>query len=161
MIDRAIGILCIQSKPERGGQYIHRATRITRVVRQIPICFQIEWHISFRSLVLWRFAVSSFDEKCPFVAERVTNTQFVKYVGIMDRNVRYHEIGNQQLLEHIRSDVSLLYELSGGAAGQAGLLHRRTNELGFDAVEIDSFLGAKGTHDKRIEHFVGSLELFC
>ena len=113
------------------------------------------------SMALSGFAVSSFDEKCPFLAERVTNTQFVKYVGIMDRNVRYHEIGNQQLLEHIRSDVSLLYELSGGTAGQAGLLHRGTNELGFDAVEIDSFLGAEGTHDKRIEHFVGSLELFC
>src|SRR4026207_2445487 len=117
MIDRTVWILCIQSKPERGGQYVYCPARTARVVRQIPVCFQVEWHINVRSLARLRFAVPGFDEKCPFIAERVTNTYFVKDVGIMDRNARDDEIGDHQLLEHIRSDVSLLNELSRGAAG--------------------------------------------
>jgi hypothetical protein len=59
-----------------------------------------------RSLARLRFAVPGFDEKCPFIGGARDECPIRKDVGIMDRNVRDDEVSDQQLLEHIRSDVS-------------------------------------------------------
>ena len=47
----------------------------------------------------------------------MANPQLVKGIGVVDRDIRNHQISDQQLLEHIGANVALLNELAGCAAG--------------------------------------------
>jgi hypothetical protein len=70
----------------------------------------------------------------------------------MDRNVGDYQIGAEQLLEHVGTNVSLLNKLSGRASGHTRQCHRGPNKLGLDTVEIDSIFSAEGPHYKCVEH---------
>jgi hypothetical protein len=86
------------------------------------------------------------------VAQRVANAQLVKSIGVVDRDVGDHQVGDQQLLEHVGADITLLNELAGGAAGQSRLLHRWANQLLLDAVEVNAAFGTKRTDDEYVHH---------
>jgi len=60
------------------------------------------------------------------------------------------QVCDQQLPEHIRADVALLNELTGGAARNPQILEGRTNQLFFDTVKINAVFDAKRTDDKRM-----------
>ncbi len=80
------------------------------------------------------------------------NAELVKNIGVVNRNVGNHQIGNEQLLEHVGANVSLLKKLARRAAGQTRLLHGRTNQLSFDSVKVYAVLVAEGPHDKDVQH---------
>ena len=54
--------------------------------------------------------------------------------------------------EQDQAFIAEVPELSGCAARQTCLFHGGTKEILFDSVEVDSVLGAKGTHDKHVQH---------
>jgi hypothetical protein len=70
----------------------------------------------------------------------------------VDRDVGNHQIGDKQLLEHVGSNVALLYEFDGGAASQVGLRHCRANEIFFNLIKIDAAFCAEWTNDKNAFH---------
>src|SRR6266545_5270872 len=82
----------------------------------------------------------------------MANSQLIKNVGVVDRNICNDKIGDEQLLEHVGANVALLDKFARRAARQTRLPHGRTNEFLFNPVEIDSILGAEGTHNKYIHH---------
>ena len=46
----------------------------------------------------------------------MVNPQLAKGIGVVDGDIRNHQISDQQLREHIGADVALLDKLAGGAA---------------------------------------------
>ena len=77
------------------------------------------------------------------------HAQLVPRIGIVDRQIRHHEIRDQQLLEHIDTDVAAALLLVGPEGLQARVYERRFDEVGIYPVEIDGIpvwagLGAEG-----------------
>src|SRR5262245_15107811 len=82
----------------------------------------------------------------------MADAEFVKRVGVVNRDVRNHQIGNQQFLKHVGANVALLDDFAGGAAEPTDRFDRRLNQLSLDAVEIDAILGSKRPDDEDLIH---------
>ena len=85
----------------------------------------------------------------------VAHAEFVPDVGVVQRQVGQHQVGGQQLLEHVAADVAGALFLVGAEDAAAGVLQRRFQQLGEDAVEVDrravgAGLGAEGHGDEGV-----------
>ena len=70
-------------------------------------------------------------------AQGVTNPQFVRHVRVLDREVRYDQVGDEQLLEHIGDDVAGPYLAIGTKRLEPCQCQRWGDVLRVDAVEVD------------------------
>ena len=71
------------------------------------------------------------------------------------RQVRDHQVGDQQFLEHVGADVAGAHLLVGAEGFQPGRLQRRPDVLVVHAIEVDHLavrpgLGAEGHGDERM-----------
>ena len=62
----------------------------------------------------------------------MADAQLVPNVGIVDRQIRDHEVGDQQLLEHVGADVAGAHLLVGAEQLQPRRLQRRLDVLRTD-----------------------------
>jgi hypothetical protein len=82
-------------------------------------------------------------------AQRVAHTELVPDVGVVQRQVGHHEVGGQQLLEHVGADVAGPLFFVSAEDLKTGVFQRGFDELAVDAVEVDGLavgpgLGAEG-----------------
>ena len=89
------------------------------------------------------------DEDHPAGPQGVAHPQFVPHVGVVDAQVGHHQIGHQQLLEHVQADVPGPLLLVGPQHLQPRILQGRLDQFIENAVEVDLLtlvvrLGAEG-----------------
>ena len=78
----------------------------------------------------------------------MANTELVKRVGVVNRNIGDDKVGDEQLFEHVRANIALLDKLPSRPARQTGLPHRWSDEVILNPVEIDSILCAKRANNE-------------
>src|SRR4029453_13535546 len=88
------------------------------------------------------------EEKRPLLPGAVADAELVVDVGVEDRDVRNHQIGREQELEHVLADVPLPDDLARGAAAEVEGAQRRTDQLSVNPLEVDPVLRAEGPNDK-------------
>jgi hypothetical protein len=132
--------LRIQGRYECFDQSLKLGGWISGIVGHVTICFQVK-----RNLFTFRP-----DQKGAFVAESMANPQLVKSIGVMNGDIRNYQVCGQELFKHIGSDIALLNEFAGCAAGNFQSSKGRANQLLFNPVEIDALFDAEWTDDKRI-----------
>ena len=82
----------------------------------------------------------------------MAGAQLVKGVRVMDGDVRDHQVGDEQLLEHVRSDVAGFDDLACRAAEKTDCLDRRLDQLLFNSQEIDPALRSERCDDEHLVH---------
>ena len=94
-------------------------------------------------------------------AQRVAHAKLIPDIGVVEREIGDHQVGDQQLLEHVGADVSGALLLVGAEHLEAGMLERRADQLGVDAIEVDRHtvmpgLDAEGHGDEGVRFHLRS-----
>ncbi len=95
------------------------------------------------------------------MAQRVSDPELVKGVGIVDRHIGDDEIRRDEQPEHVFANISLPDEFAGGSAIDRDVVlvaqaqERGPDQRPFDIVEIDSFFRAKRS-DEKSAHTIAS-----
>ena len=78
----------------------------------------------------------------------MADSQFVEHVRVVNRNIGHHDVGHQQLLEHIGADISRLHEDFSRVALYVAGGQRRSDQVLVYVFEINIMLRAERTNDK-------------
>ncbi len=108
------------------------------VVGEIAVGFDVERVVVFLAA----------NQKRALRPQGVADAEFVEDVGIVDGEVRDDEVGHEEFVEHVLANVAGFQDLSRRTAGNVQGLQGRLDELRFDFIEIDAFLGAERPNDK-------------
>jgi hypothetical protein len=85
----------------------------------------------------------------PSRSEGVPHTEFVPDVGIIEGQVRDHQIGDQQLLEHVGFDVAGADLLIGPERFKPSRIEGRRDVLAVHPIEVDGFAVRPGLDPER------------
>src|SRR5262249_31774367 len=90
----------------------------------------------------------SANQKRPLLLERVADSEFVKSIWIVRCNIGDNDVGNQQLLKHVYTDVPGLKNFAGGSSFSVDVPERRAHEVLFDCIEVDAFPSTEWANDE-------------
>ena len=112
-------------------------------------------HLAVGIEIKGRGDMATADQHHAAAAQSMPHPELVPDVGVVNRQVSQHQIGEQQLLKHVGADISSAHLLIGTEGIQAGLFERGLNQLRVDAVEVDAAaisrrLGAERHHHKGV-----------
>ena len=87
--------------------------------------------------------------------QRMAHPQFIPDIGVVQGEIGHHQVGHQQLLEHVGADVAGALLLVGAEHLEARRLERRADVFAIDAVEVDRlavvpWLGTEGHGDEGV-----------
>jgi hypothetical protein len=85
---------------------------------------------------------------CSLLLNRVADAEFVKGIWIVCCDIGDNDVGNQQLLKHVYTDVPGLKNFAGSSAFSADVVERRADEIFFDSVEVDAFTSTEWANDE-------------
>ena len=108
------------------------------VCTEIPIGAEIERHLIFGGAIRARFGDLGPDQDGLTGAQCVTNAELVEHVRVVHRDVGDHQVGEQQLLEHVDADISRLDELHRRVAGDFRRGERWIHEPPLHFGEVDA-----------------------
>jgi hypothetical protein len=116
---------------------------VLHAVAQLPVGVEVEGGRDF----------SSADDHDASCAQGMAHAEFVPDVGIVDAQIRDHEVGDEQFLEHVGADITGAHLLVGPEGFQTCCRQHRPDVLVIHAVEIDHLaiypgLGAEGHDDE-------------
>jgi hypothetical protein len=123
MLARTIAVSAARSSGSVAGS---GAPSTQRVV-ELAVGVDVEWLVRPRSL----------HEDDAARAQRMPHAQLVPDIGVVERQVGNHQVGDQQFLEHVGPDIAGAGFFVSAEDLEAGRLERRPNVLRVDAIEVD------------------------
>src|SRR5262249_54147844 len=115
------------------------------VVYKISVGLQIERIFVPRALCT--------NEQSMSFLQAMPDAQLVKDVGIVDRDVGDHDIGEDEQPEHVLPNVPLSRDFARCAPLDPTCVERRRDQLFLDLVEIDTVFDSEGPNDECARYF--------
>src|SRR5215213_748786 len=146
-----LGIGCLS---QTFDEIIYARRRVHTVVGEIAVGLDVE-----RNFVGVDAGAAGANHKGVLATQRMTHAKLVVDVRIVYGNVSNHEVGRQQTLKHVETNVSLPADLHCRPASDFQPVQRRIDQLLLNLVEINVVLRAERPNDERSHCYCSSTSL--